>query len=61
MNSLSQLIAHKDNLLNKKDDINEKLIDFYKENYNAFEGRNTNPSALEAREGKFEEFFKWFL
>ena len=61
MSSLSQLIARKDDLLKRKDKINEQIIDFYKNNYDSFEGRNTNPSALEARDKKFEEFFNGLL
>lgn len=32
------------------------LEDFYKDNYNTFEGRNVNPSALVAREAALEAF-----
>lgn len=35
----------------------EYIETFYQENYEVFEGRNVNPSALIARETKLEEFF----
>lgn len=61
MNSLSQRLQFRQQLVSKKDEINEAIIDFYKHNYNVFEGRNTNQSALEERDLKFNEFFDQFI
>ena len=40
----------------KAEALQEKIESFYMENYNTFEGRNVNPSALLAREEAFEKF-----
>lgn len=61
MRSLSQLISSKENLLKNKEQVNTQLIKFYKENYDTFEGRNTNPPALETRDNVFKEFFERFI
>ncbi|UEQ04897.1 DUF262 domain-containing protein [Halomonas profundus] len=61
MNSLSQRLEFRDTLVDRKEEINEAIISFYKENYAAFEGRNTNQSALEGRDLKFNEFFDRFI
>ena len=61
MVALSQKLPSGAILISKKDEINEKLIEFYKEQYESFEGRNTNPSALETRDAKFNEFFDDFI
>jgi hypothetical protein len=61
MNSLSQRLEFRDNLIAKKDQINSSLTDFYIDNYSYFEGRNTNQSALEERDSKFNAFFDGFI
>lgn len=61
MMSLSNRLHHREVLIQKKDNIQAELINFYKENYDKFEGRNTNPSALEDRDQKFSEFFDRFI
>lgn len=61
MMSLSERIASKDVLIEKKDDIKSGLVEFYKQYYEKFEGRNTNPSALEERDIRFNEFFDGFI
>ena len=48
-------------LLRNKTKIINALPGFYQKNYAYFEGRNTNPSALESREMKFSEFFSEFV
>ncbi len=61
MNSLSQRLDSKDRLIDKKIEINESITDFYQTNYKFFEGRNTNQSALEERDSKFNKFFDEFI
>lgn len=61
MNSLSQRLRFRDELVRRKDEINKAIIAFYKENYGVFEGRNTNQSALEERDSKFNDFFDRFI
>jgi hypothetical protein len=61
MFSLSLLLDHEKELLQRQNDIREGLCDFYKENYASFEGRNVNPSALVEREEKLYEYFTSFL
>lgn len=61
MMSLSQRLASSATLISKKKEINEKIIEFYKDHYEKFEGRNTNPSALEERDIRFNEFFDGFI
>ncbi|MDP1666152.1 MAG: DUF262 domain-containing protein [Methylobacter sp.] len=57
---LSTNLSIRKSLLEKKDEINSEIEQFYKENYEFFEGRNTNPSALEQRDEKFLTFIKRF-
>lgn len=61
MHSLSKRLVFRDNLVNRKEEMNEAIIEFYKKNYAVFEGRNTNQSALEERDSKFNEFFDRFI
>jgi hypothetical protein len=61
MMSLSQRLANRGVLVSRNEEIQSRLIDFYKENYEKFEGRNTNPSALEQRDNLFNEFFDEFI
>lgn len=61
MMSLSNRLHHREVLIQKKEIIQAELINFYKENYDKFEGRNTNPSALEERDQKFSDFFDRFI
>jgi hypothetical protein len=61
MMSLSERLSSKDKLVGRRDEICAELIEFYKVNYDKFEGRNTNPSALEERDSKFNEFFDRFV
>lgn len=39
----------------------EKISEFYMENYDTFEGRNVNPGTLKDREAKFEQFISGIL
>lgn len=61
MMSLSERLSSKDKLVGRRNKICAELIEFYKVNYDKFEGRNTNPSALEERDSKFNEFFDRFV
>ncbi len=61
MMSLSERLASKKTLVSKKDQVNSEIVEFYKEHYEKFEGRNTNPSALEERDIRFNEFFDEFI
>lgn len=58
---LSEKLSNKAQLIEQKDEIDHELIEFYKQHYNNFEGRNTNPAALEVRDAKFNDFFERFL
>lgn len=61
MMSLSQRHASSAILISRKEDIRENIVEFYKDYYEKFEGRNTNPSALEERDVRFNEFFDGFI
>jgi hypothetical protein len=58
---LSENLENSRKLLLNRTRIVKALPQFYQENYEFFEGRNTNPSALENREIKFAEFFANFV
>jgi len=58
---LSMHLEHKTKLLEQKDNISENLMDFYKGNYDLFEGRNTNPSALEGRVISLMDFVRGYI
>jgi len=60
MFALSNNLNISEQLLAKKENINQELIEFYRENYTYFEGRNTNPSALENRDQLFIQFISRF-
>lgn len=53
---MSNNLGRAQSILEKTDQFQEKIISFYQANYEVFEGRNVNPSALTAREEKFQEF-----
>lgn len=61
MMSLSNHLANSQELIRRKNEIRTAVIDFYKEHYDKFEGRNTNPTALEERDARFNEFFDRFI
>jgi hypothetical protein len=61
MYALSNNLENADVLLMKKSEIVDSLESFYKDNYSTFEGRNTNPAALDRRDQVFSEFFKQFI
>lgn len=57
---LSENLDNSVKLISNRARIIRALPLFYQQNYEFFEGRNTNPSALESREVKFAEFFSKF-
>jgi len=61
MATASEFIKHKETILKKQNEIEDILIEFYKENYSTFEGRNTTPSIVRERETKFNSFFQSLL
>ena len=58
MQVASNYLPQKEKVLENQAQADDKLAEFYKENYSTFEGRNTNPSILKEREAKFTEFFE---
>lgn len=58
---LSNLLDNKHKLLSQKEEISDALSDFYIENYEIFEGRNTGVSDLVKRQTAFEDFFNRFI
>lgn len=61
MYALSQNIQSRDVLVANKVAMQEALSELYMANYDSFEGRNTNPSALEARDQIFIDFVQGFV
>ena len=58
---LAQHLDDGEVLKRKASEIRDALPSFYQERYEAFEGRNVNPSALVLREKAFDEFLAGFL
>lgn len=61
MYAFSKNLDHKALLVEKKNLIANGLPGFYQENYEYFEGRNVNSSALDKRESLFEEYLHSFI
>lgn len=61
MATLSKHLQSKPILLEKKNELEELLPEFYRANYDTFEGRNTNPGIVKEREKKFDELFNDLL
>ena len=61
MMSLSNHLSNSAKLISQKEMIMAELINFYKKYYDKFEGRNTNPTALEERDVRFNELFDRFI
>lgn len=61
MQVLSTLLANKVELVQKKDQIIEKTVEFHKENFDAFKGRDTNKTKVQERIDLLERFFKSFI
>ncbi|MFM2292575.1 MAG: hypothetical protein RIS29_2388 [Bacteroidota bacterium] len=57
----SSFLGQSTEILKKSVLIESQLEEFYKKNYEAFEGRNTNPSIITEREKLFTDLFKSWL
>lgn len=58
---LTEMVPVREMLLSKAEQIQSEIEGFYKDNYETFEGRNVNPSALQQREEKYRTFLKQYL
>lgn len=58
---LSHHLPYTGQLKERKEDIQRAIPEFYRKNYDVFEGRNVNQSALEARENSFRELLAQFI
>ena len=61
MTVFSTKLSARSRLLESVERINSEIVNFYMKNYEIFEGRNTNPSALEQRDDKLSEFINRFV
>lgn len=57
----ARYLENSTSILAKKAVIDSLMEEFYKQNYDTFEGRNTNPTIISEREARFDELFKSFL
>lgn len=58
---LSEMRPKREALLQKAELIQADVEDFYRDNYETFEGRNVNPSALLQREEKYRNFLQKYI
>ncbi|TYS45744.1 DUF262 domain-containing protein [Bacillus infantis] len=58
---LSNYLEHKETLLDKSEEIRVDILEFYKENYEQFGGRNTGKQEVLSRIELFDAFFKKYL
>lgn len=58
---LSEFVPQRDVLLPKFQQIQADIEGLYKAEYDTFEGRNVNPSALQQREDHYRTFFNAYL
>lgn len=58
---LAEMLPEKEILLNKAAKIQLEIEGFYRENYETFEGRNVNPSALLQREAQYRAFLHQYI
>ena len=61
MFAVSNLLDYRHELLSRKNDILNSIEKFYIDNYSTFEGRNTNPAALDRRDEAFLNYLKGFI
>lgn len=59
--SISKFLKHAEILKSKSAQIQNELVGFYKDNYEDFEGRNTNASTLNKRDDLFYSLLKKFI
>ncbi|SFF30519.1 DUF262 domain-containing protein [Sunxiuqinia elliptica] len=57
----SEYLPHKEKILEQALTIDSQMEEFYKNNYDSFEGRNTNASVIVVREQLFNDLFKSWL
>jgi hypothetical protein len=58
---LSEMLPRRDVLIAKSARIQSDIEKMYQENYDVFEGRNVNPSALQKREEQYRGFFQKYV
>lgn len=61
MFNISKFLDHLPKLIEQKEQIRLDLIEFYKEQYDYFEGRNTTPLTLNKRDELFYEFISRYI
>lgn len=61
MQVLSSLVDYSDQLIEQKERIKTDIMDFYKSNYEDFEGRNNNKADIEKRISLIKEFFERYI
>tara|TARA_B110000211_G_scaffold203656_1_gene236583 strand:+ start:1269 stop:2459 length:1191 start_codon:yes stop_codon:yes gene_type:complete len=61
MFNISLFLGHTETLIAKKEQIRSELIDFYKTEYEHFEGRNTTPLTLNKRDELFQSFLSRYI
>ena len=61
MQSLSKLLKHNTQLIDKKAEIIAATKDFHIDNYEAFKGRDTNKTKVNVRIQLLDNFFKSFI
>ncbi|HFK2693950.1 TPA: DUF262 domain-containing protein [Kluyvera georgiana] len=61
MFAVSNFLDYRNELLSKKTEILNSIEQFYIDNYSTFEGRNTNPAALDRRDEAFLNYLKGFI
>lgn len=59
--TLSFFLDHAETLIANKDLIQNDLVGFYMENYEDFEGRNTNTATLNKRDSLFDGFLRKYI
>jgi hypothetical protein len=57
----SHNIGDSEKILSRKKEFNKFISEFYKENYEIFEGRNVNPGMLDKRDEAFQNFINNIL
>jgi hypothetical protein len=57
----SEMLQHGDAMRHRAAEIQTEIYNFYLDNYEVFEGRNVNPTALSAREEAYRAFLKRFV
>ena len=61
MQCLSQLLEERDELIQQLEEIRKQMEELYKDNYQIFEGRNSNRSNVIERYEVYKRFFTQFI